>query len=93
MISIKQKSSKLNKDYSIKRFYGADKKYSLICRQHQIVIPKLLEQQVVEWYLNALCHPGETNTEPSISQHFCLRNLRKTMHEFCSKCKVYQVLK
>ena len=37
-----------NKDYPIKHFHGADKKYSLICRKHNIVIPKLLEKQVVE---------------------------------------------
>ena len=63
-------TTKLNKDYSIKHFHGADKKYSLICRKHKIVIPKLLEKQVVEWYHSALWHPGETRTELSIAQHF-----------------------
>ena len=51
--------AKLNKEYSINHFHGADKKYSLVCRKHKIVIPKLLGKQVVEWYHNALCHPGE----------------------------------
>ena len=32
---------KLNKDYLINHFYGAHKKYSLICRKHKIAIPKL----------------------------------------------------
>ena len=49
-----------NKYYSIQNFQGADKKYSLICRNRKIVIPKQLKKQVVEWYHNALCHPGET---------------------------------
>ena len=32
-------TAKLNKGYSIQNFQGADKKYSLICRKHKIVIP------------------------------------------------------
>ena len=82
-----------NKDYSIQNFHGADKKYSLICKNRKIVIPKQLEKQVVEWYHNALCHPGETRTELSISQHFYWKNLRKTVHEICTKCKTCQFLK
>ena len=38
--------AKLNKDYSIKHFHGTDKKYSLICRKHKTVIPKLLENKL-----------------------------------------------
>ena len=33
-------TTKLNKNYLIKHFHGADKQYSLICRKHKIVIPK-----------------------------------------------------
>ena len=35
---------KLNKDYSIKYFHGADKKHFLICRNYKIMIPELLEK-------------------------------------------------
>ena len=83
----------MNKDYSIKHFHGADKTHSLICRKHKIVIPKILEKQVVVWYHNALCHPGETCTELSIAQHFYWKYFRKTVHEVCSKCNVCQFLK
>ena len=38
------------------------------------MIPKLLEKQVVEWYHNTLCHPGETRTELSIAQHIYWKN-------------------
>ena len=41
-------TAKLNKDYSVKHFDGVDEIYSLICRKHKIVIPKLLEKEVVE---------------------------------------------
>ena len=40
--------SKLNKDYSIKYYHGADKKYSFICIKHKIFIPKVLEKQLVQ---------------------------------------------
>ena len=63
-------TAKLNKSYSIKYPHEADKKYSLICRKHKIVIPKLLEKQLVEWYHNALYHPRVTCTELSIAQYF-----------------------
>ena len=68
-------------------------KYSLILKNRIIVIPKQLEQQVVEWYHNTLCHPGETRTELSISPHFYWKNLRKTVLEICTKCKTHQFLK
>ena len=63
--------NKFKKDYSMKHFHGIDEKYSLICGKHKMVIPKLVEKQIVEWYHNALCHPGETCTELHIAQHFC----------------------
>ena len=65
----------------------ADKNYNLKGIKHKIVIPKLIEKYVVEWYHNALCHPGETHTELSIVQHFCWKHLRKTKNEICSNCK------
>ena len=85
-------TAELNKYYLIKHFHGADKKYYLLCRKHKIVIPKLLGKQVVEWYHNALCYPGETCTELSIAQHFYWRNSRKTVHEVCSKYEACQFL-
>ena len=58
-----------------------------------MVIPKQLEKQVVELYHNALYQPGETRTKLSISQHFYWKNLPKTVHEICTKCKTCQFLK
>ena len=87
------KTAKLNKDYSIKHFHGTDKKYSLICRKNKILIPKLLEKQVVKWYHNALCHPGETCMELSIAQHFYWKSLCKTVYDVCSNCKAFHILR
>ena len=84
--------AKLNKDYSIKHFHRVEKDYSLICRKQKFVIPKLLKRRVVEWYHNALCHRWETCAELSIAQHFYLKELHKTVHDVCSKCKACQYL-
>ena len=81
------------KYFPIQKFHGADKKYSLIRNNRNFVIPKQLEKQVVKWYHNALCHPRETRTELSISQHFYWKNLRQTVHEICTKCQTCQFLK
>ena len=86
-------TAKSNKDYSIKHFNGADKKYSLICTKYKIGIPKLIEKQVVEWYHNALCHSGETSTELSIAQQFYWKKLPKTVYDVCSRYKACQFLK
>ena len=57
------------------------------------MIPKQLEKQVVEWYHNTLYHPGETRTEPNISQHFYWKQLSKTLYEVCVKYKTCQFVK
>ena len=85
-------TAKSNKDYSIKHFHGVYKIYSLMYRKHNIVIPKLLGKQVVEWYHNVLCYPGEVCTELSIAQHFYWKILRKNVYNVCSKCKASQTI-
>ena len=87
------KTAKADNNYSLKHFHGADKKYSLICRNNKIVIPEELQVPMVQWYHQYLCHPGETRTELSIAQHFYWKGLRKTVHDVCSKCQSCQFLK
>ena len=86
-------TAKLDKKYSIKHFHGADKKYSLICRNNKIVIPKDLQEPMVQWYHKYLSHPGTTRTELTIAQHFYWKGLRNTVHDVCSKCEACQFLK
>ena len=78
-----------NKDNFVQSLHGADKKYSLIYKHCKIMIPK----QVVEWYHNALCHPGETLTARRISQYFYQKNLCKTSPEIYTNYKMCQFLK
>ena len=87
------KIAKTDKNYSIKPFHGAGKKYALICFHDKIVIPKQIQKRIVEWYHTTLSHPGETRTELTIAQHFYWKNLRKTVHDVCSTCDACQRLK
>ena len=64
------KIAKTDKNYSIKQFHGAGKKYSLICLNNKIVIPKQIQRHIVQWYHNTLRHPGKTHIELTIAQHF-----------------------
>ena len=40
------KIAKTDKNYSIKQFHGTGKKYSLICLNNKIVIPKQLQRRI-----------------------------------------------
>ena len=50
------------KEYFIKQFHGTGKTYSVICKHGNIMIPKQIQNTLVEWYHSLLCFPGETRT-------------------------------
>jgi hypothetical protein len=77
-------------NYHFKSFHGGGKTRNLICYKDKIVIPDILQQKVVTWYHNTLCHSGETRTEQTIRQHFWWSNLRDLVHRTCSKCDTCQ---
>ena len=79
-----------NKDYTLDTFRGGDKEHCLICRNNKICLPKALQNKTVDWYHEMLCHPGETQTEHTLRQHFDWRGLRTTVHEVCKKCPTCQ---
>ena len=87
------KIAQTGKDYFLQNFHGGDKKYSLICKNFKIVIPKQLENHVVEWCHNALSYPRVIRTKLSITQYFYWKNSRQTVYEICSKYKAYHFLK
>ena len=66
----------------MKKIHGTGKTFSLICRHGEIVVSK----QIVEWYNNVLCHPGETRTKLTIGQHFYWKSLQKSAHDIYFKC-------
>ena len=76
--------------YQLKEFRGGGKTLSLICFNDKIVIPKPLQQRLVQWYHTHLCHPGETRTEATIKQHFTWKNAKQLVYDICSKCPTCQ---
>jgi len=77
----------------LKDFSGGDKHYELICFNNKIVIPTPLQEHITQWYHTYLCHPGETRTEKTISQHFTWTNLRNTVKNICQHCPTCQKTK
>jgi len=51
---------------------------------HQLtVIPSSsLQEHITQWYHTYLCHPRETRTEKTISQHFTWTNLKAMIKMF-----------
>jgi hypothetical protein len=74
-------------------FHGGGKIYKLICKNKKIVIPNALQEHVVRWYHNVLCHPGRTRTEETIKQNFTFTDLKKKVHQHCDKCLTCQMTK
>ena len=81
---------KNNPSYIVKKFHGGGKTRALITLNDKIVLPTSLQERAVNWYHTTLCHPGETRTEQTLRQHFVFKNLRKLVHQICSKCDTCQ---
>ena len=47
-------------------------------------------EETVDWYHEMLYHPGETQTEHTLRQHFDWKGLRTTVHDVCKKCPTCQ---
>ena len=87
------KLAKSNKEYNVKSYTVAGKEILLLTYQGKIVIPKLLQKQITQWYHVQLCHPGKTRTEQTIRMNFTWKGLRETVHDMCSKCHTCQLTK
>jgi hypothetical protein len=81
---------KTDKTLSFKTFRAAGVEYPLICTHERIVIPAILQRRIVTWYHEQLCHPGETRTENTLKQHYYWQNMRRDIHDICSKCPTCQ---
>ena len=82
--------ARTNNKYTLKSFRGGGRSLSLICTKDKIIIPKSLQNKIVQWYHTHLCHPGETRTEATIRQHFTWKNLDKEVKKVCSTCPTCQ---
>ena len=62
----------------------------IICKNDKIVVPKILQKYVVNWYHTYLWHSDKELTEAIISQHYYWTNLRDdiiTQIKVCNTCK------
>ena len=59
-----------HKDFTLNTFCEGDQNHRLICRNIKICLPAALQKKAVYWYHEMLCHPGETQIEHTLRQHF-----------------------
>jgi hypothetical protein len=65
----------------------------LICVKDKIVVPKLLQKHVIDWYHTVLCHPGRNRTAESICQHLWWPKMRKQITKYVRACPTCQLNK
>ena len=86
-------SARNSNAYSLKKFQGGGKTRHLLVKNDKIVVPASLQKRLLQWYHYMLCHPGETRTEATISQHFTWPTLRQDVRRLCSSCHTCQLTK
>ena len=59
-----------HKDYNLNTFRGGDTEHRIIFQNNKICLPAALQKKTVDWYNEMICHPGETQTEHTLRQHF-----------------------
>ena len=79
-----------NSKYSIQDFHRGGKTCSLVCYKDKIVVPKALQQHVIDWYHTVLCHPGINRTEESIAQHLYWSKMRDEITNYVKVCPTCQ---
>ena len=82
-----------NNTYHTKDFRGGGKVRMLICHDDKIVVPKILQKYVVQWYHNYLLHPGAVRTEETIRQHLYWPDLRVDVRQYIKTCDTCQRFK
>ena len=62
----------------------------LICKGTKIVVPKILQKHVIDWYHTVLCHPGINRTNETIVQHLYWPTLCEQVQNFVQACPICQ---
>ena len=78
------------KHVSRKTFHGGEQ---LVCYDGKIFIPQPLRKNIITWYHEYLCHPGEDRTEETIRQHLWWPSLRTDVSNHVRTCKACQMAK
>ena len=78
----------VNKKHMSRRtFHGGEQ---LVCYDGKIYVPPPLRNNIVTWYHEYLCHPGETRTEETIRQHLWWPNIRGDVRRHVDRCPACQ---
>ena len=66
----------------------------LVTKEDKIVVPSLeLQERIIAWYHQYLCHPGQTRLEATIRQLFVWSGIRRQTQRHVSKCRQCQLCK
>ena len=65
----------------------------LICDKYKVVVPKLLQKHVIDWYHTVLCHLGINWTEHSIFQLLWWPKMREQIKKYVRACPTCQLNK
>ena len=76
--------------YHLHSFHGGGKTRQLICFKEKIVVPKMLQKHVIDWYHTVLCHPGINRTEETIAQHLWWPKMRDQITNYVQSCPTCQ---
>ena len=76
------KKAKNDKEYSLRTYTTAGRTRTLITKNNKIAVPGALQEPLVQWYHEQLCHPGQTRTELTVRQHFIWDGLSTTVKKY-----------
>ena len=74
-----------DKRFHVKNFHGAGflglngTNLDLLCYSDRIVVPKVLQLKILEWYHYLLVHSGRDRTLKTIAQHFYQKAMENQM--------------
>ena len=91
-VAILKETKKTKSLYSIQPFSGGGKTRELICYNGKIVVPKKLQQRVIQWYHDYLGHPGINRTN-GVGQHLWWPKMRNQITSLVTACSTCQVNK
>ena len=60
-------------------YTAAGRTRTLITKNNKIAVPGALQEPLVQWYHQQLCHPRQTRTDLAVHQHFIWERLSTTV--------------
>ena len=62
----------------------------IICKNIKVIVPKIIQKYIVDWYHTYLLHLGPKRTEATISQHYYPPKLRDEIRTHINVCSICQ---